>query len=254
MLDPLAGSEPRPVVIGAGDRPESVVLAHVYAAALRAAGGSVEVVTGLGDRASVLAKLDAGDITFVPEFSGGLLGALDPDADARTPEDVYAAVSRALPQGLSVSDSAPAEVRRVLTSVEPGTVAELLPRCGATTLVTTDAWDVARAPDALADGGCRFGSVTPQGAAEAATGTVVGSTTIAEHGDLTPLEDPDYVFAAQNVVPLYRTDSLSTAQVKSLDVVAGELGTADLADMVERVRRGEIDSAAAAGDWFAARA
>lgn len=59
--------------------------------------------------------------------------------------------------------------------------------------------------------------------------------------------------AAANVVPLMRTGALTTAQIKALNVVAGELTSDDLADMGEEVRGGERSPDQVAGDWLAAR-
>lgn len=58
---------------------------------------------------------------------------------------------------------------------------------------------------------------------------------------------------AENVVPLMRSGVLTEDQVKALNVVAGELTSADLAAMVERVRVGELTPAQAADEWLAAR-
>lgn len=58
---------------------------------------------------------------------------------------------------------------------------------------------------------------------------------------------------AANVVPLMRTGALTNAQVKALNVVAGELTSTDLAEMGEEVRAGERSPVEVAGDWLAAR-
>jgi osmoprotectant transport system substrate-binding protein len=67
--------------------------------------------------------------------------------------------------------------------------------------------------------------------------------------DLTTLPDDDHVYPAQNVVPLYRTGVLDESAVKSFSVVAGELTTADLADMIGEVRGGAA-SGDVAGRWL----
>ncbi|TJZ77197.1 hypothetical protein FCG67_15310 [Rhodococcus oryzae] len=59
--------------------------------------------------------------------------------------------------------------------------------------------------------------------------------------------------AAENVVPLMRNGVLTEDQVKALNVVAGELTSADLASMAERVRVGELTPGQAAEEWRAAR-
>ncbi|MFE3290368.1 glycine betaine ABC transporter substrate-binding protein [Rhodococcus sp. NPDC059234] len=58
---------------------------------------------------------------------------------------------------------------------------------------------------------------------------------------------------AQNVVPLMRSGVLTAAQVKALNVVAGELTSAELAQMGDAVRSGERTADQAAADWLGAR-
>ncbi|MFD4291969.1 hypothetical protein ACFWPA_04690 [Rhodococcus sp. NPDC058505] len=58
---------------------------------------------------------------------------------------------------------------------------------------------------------------------------------------------------AMAVVPLMRSGVLTGAQVKALNVVAGELTTADLAEMSETVGRGDLTADQAAANWLAAR-
>lgn len=79
--------------------------------------------------------------------------------------------------------------------------------------------------------------------------------------DYATAEDPDAGDAgdegssepARNVVPLMRSGALTTAQVKALNVVAGELTSDELAEMGDAVRSGELEPDRAAGDWLAAR-
>ncbi|WFR71843.1 glycine betaine ABC transporter substrate-binding protein [Prescottella defluvii] len=70
------------------------------------------------------------------------------------------------------------------------------------------------------------------------------------HDELVVLADDEYAFTAQNVVPLYRSGVLRADDVKGLSVVL-QLTTADLTDMVIRIRGGEITSADAAAEWLA---
>ncbi|KAA0022539.1 glycine betaine ABC transporter substrate-binding protein [Antrihabitans cavernicola] len=159
------------VVVGSGTSIDSELIADIYAGSLRRAGAHVPPVVRAGDRTQALAALDSGRITLVPETTGGLLKYLEPAAKQTDSDDVFVAVNKALPEGLSVSDYSMAEV-------------------GAT------------------DGA-----------------------------------------PAQNVVPLFRKGSLTDDQVKKLNVVAGELTTADLTDLTGKVRDGG-QSADVAGGWL----
>ncbi|AOW91992.1 amino acid ABC transporter substrate-binding protein [Rhodococcus sp. WMMA185] len=256
------------IVVGAGDSAESRILAEIYAGALRSTGASVSTDPGLGDRTAYLGALDAGDVTVVPELTGELLRYYDPRSTETEQDDVFVALSRSLPQGLSVSDFALAEDESVL-AITPEisdrlaltTVDGLIPLCSTATVVLAPSFEA----DALADlSGCAFAqtrAATDDAAAVAeltdpapADGSVrvAGVTTASPDvagADLVLLSDPDHVFTAQNVVPLYRTGSLDESQVKAMNVVAGELTTADLADMIGQVRGG-ADSVGVARAWL----
>ena len=77
-----------------------MLLAHVYAAALRYYGSPAHVESSpdpVGD-------LDTGDVAVVPGFTGRLLKRFDPDATARADEQVYRSMVSALPEGVAAGD------------------------------------------------------------------------------------------------------------------------------------------------------
>ncbi|MCQ4119804.1 ABC transporter substrate-binding protein [Rhodococcus tibetensis] len=266
-LDDSAGETSGEMVVGSGDTAESRILAEIYAGALRSTGAPASTETGLGDRTAYLRELDAGEVTLVPEFTGRLLRYYDPESTEKEQGEVFEALSRALPQGLSISDYAAAEDRSALavtadtsTRMPLTTLDELVPSCSRTTAVLTPDFEAA----ALADlTGCTFGQTrTVPGGADAvaelsvpapADGAVVAGVTTASpevaSADLVLLADDEHVFTAQNVVPLYRIGALGEPQIKALNVVAGELTTADLADMIGQVRGG-ADSPDVARVWL----
>ncbi|MBD0321766.1 MAG: hypothetical protein ICV72_00065 [Aldersonia sp.] len=170
----FAHSSQPDVVVGSGDSSASEILAAIYAETLARSGSTVRTDLALGDRPQYLAALDAGRITLVPEQSGALLDYLNPNAPATDSDDVYAALNRSLPEDLSVSDYADAEV---------------------------------------------------------------GAPTRAETA------------VAQNVLPLFRKGSLSDAETKRLNVVAGELTTGELAELVDAVNAGR-SARDAAREWL----
>ncbi|WP_072687450.1 ABC transporter substrate-binding protein [Rhodococcus marinonascens] len=262
----FAGQVPGDIIVGAGDTAESRILAEIYAGALRSTGTQVSTDPGLGDRTAYLGKLDAGDVTLVPEFTGGLLRHYDPASTETEQDDVFEALSKSLPQGLSVSDFASAEDRSVLAitlgtsdRLTLATLDELVPWCSRSTVDLAPSFEA----DALTDlSGCAFAqtrtvaddaaAIAELAAPESAEGVRVAGVTTASPdvagADLVVLSDADHVFTAQNVVPLYRTGSLGESQVKAMNVVAGELTTADLADMIGQVRGG-ADSVGVARVW-----
>ena len=106
----LAGCAPAPpagqVVIGSTDTVVSSVLAQIYAGSLRRTGVEVSVAAPFTSRTDVIAALDEAAVSFVPDFAGDLLAELDPGSPATTPEDVFDALNRSLPEWFSVADAA----------------------------------------------------------------------------------------------------------------------------------------------------
>ncbi len=95
---------PRELVVGAGPGPESVLLAELYAAALRyyGTGARVESVP------DPLTRLDTGEFAVVPSFTGRVLQRYQPGAAQVQDQTVYRAMVAALPEGIAAGDYATA--------------------------------------------------------------------------------------------------------------------------------------------------
>ncbi|HEX2300499.1 MAG TPA: glycine betaine ABC transporter substrate-binding protein, partial [Pseudonocardiaceae bacterium] len=116
--DPLAGGGDGgaggTVVVGSADFAESELLMEIYAQALRQAGLDVDTRPRLGTREITNPALRDGSISVMPEYSGNLLQSFDPDFTATAPDEVYAALRQALPDGLEVLEQSAAEDKDVL--------------------------------------------------------------------------------------------------------------------------------------------
>ncbi|OZF30684.1 glycine betaine ABC transporter substrate-binding protein [Rhodococcus sp. 14-2483-1-2] len=261
-----------PVVVGAGSSDLSRLLAQIYAGGLRSTGADVQVKEDLGDRADYLAALDRGEVTMVPDLTGELLRTFDTLSAATEAEDVYTELNRSLPAGLSVGDYATAEDRLAI-AVAPGTsaadgetVTDFLRRNEATVgtvegqVHPTDVISEGVGSPSFTGAGFSEFMVYPdaQFAVDDLNSGAVAALAIrtASFGplakDLTTLPDDDHVYPAQNVVPLYVDGVLSESALRSFSVVAGELTTADLADMIGEVRSG-VPSGEVAGRWLGER-
>ncbi|MER7796759.1 ABC transporter substrate-binding protein [Microbacterium sp. NPDC096154] len=89
------------IVVGSQTYPSNEVIAEIYAQALENAGFEVERRFNIGQREAYLPSLESGEISLFPEYTGNLLQFYDEDAEARTADDVYAALTDALPEGLT---------------------------------------------------------------------------------------------------------------------------------------------------------
>ncbi|MGV9677684.1 glycine betaine ABC transporter substrate-binding protein [Nocardia sp. NPDC003482] len=144
-----------PIVVGAGDSPQSRMIAEIYAGALARTGARTAVRDGLGTRGDTLAALDAATVTVIGDDSGDLLRALDSGSPARLPDkttpdqalkdaagqplpSVAEALDAALPEGLAVSDLADGTDLRpsfaLALADSAATLKNLAPRCGELTL------------------------------------------------------------------------------------------------------------------------
>jgi glycine betaine/choline ABC-type transport system substrate-binding protein len=235
------------VAVGSTSDPESTLVAHLYAAALRFYGSPAHVKSVLDP----VSELDSGAVRVVPGFTGRLLERFDPDATARSDTQVYRAMVSALPEGVAAGD--------YTTSAEDKPAIAVTER-------TADAWggrDVTAAvrncqkvmAGALAGAAppSKVGSCTmpkPREFPDNATlfaalraGQINAAWTTAATpnipSELVALSDKTALIRAENLVPLYRRNELNEQQVLALNEVAGVLDTGSLADMRRQVAEGK---------------
>lgn len=252
------GSE---VVVGSGTSVQSELVADIYAGAVERAGGHAVTTPRVEDRAAYLGALDESRITLVPETSGDLLSYLDPAATESEPDAVYAALNKSLPEGLSVSDFAAAEQRPMLVLPEAAarakdisSVADLIPHCAAMNVGVVADRPTAGVAPLETKYGCHFASVRVYAPSELSTALANGEvqaallpagSSVTVDGRFLALDDDEYAYRADNVLPLFRKGSLDEAEVLKLNFVAGELTTTDLAAMTSQVRSGKHSPAVA---------
>jgi osmoprotectant transport system substrate-binding protein len=99
------------IKIGSANFPENVVLADIYAEALKGAGAKVSTQLNIGSREKYIPALNDGSIDLIPEYSGVLLQYFDKNATATASDAVYAALQKAVPSTLTVLDQSSAEDR-----------------------------------------------------------------------------------------------------------------------------------------------
>ncbi|ATL70315.1 glycine betaine ABC transporter substrate-binding protein [Nocardia terpenica] len=242
----------------------TAVVAHVGQRADYLAALDADRVTLVGDDSGdLLTVLDSTATARLPDKNAAAAAA--PDGRTRPP-NVADALSRALPEGLSTSDIAdgtdlrPAFVlARAQADRYPGALPELAPHCADLTvgIATGSELDPLRpAPDPQRDvltplreryhcdithytiypGDSELRKALADGRIQAGVLTAPAALLPGGPGDLVPIADPSYAFRAHNIVPLFRHGALTGTQIKKLNYVAGELTTADLADLIGKVR------------------
>ena len=261
-------SDSTTIVVGSQDYYSNEILAEVYAQALEGAGFSVERQLRIGQREVYMPELSAGSIDVFPEYTGNLLQYLQPDAQARTSEDVYRDLSAALPSGLRALDQAAAtdqdsyvvttafasehSVASIgdLASVTPlvlGGNSELQTRpYGPTGLQQTYGVTVSFTPIEDSGGPLTVKALT-DGTIQLAN--IYSSDPSLANGDLTVLADPAGLFLSSHVVPL-ASSRVSAEAASVLNSVSAALDASDLIEMNRASTQEQKSASQIARDWL----
>ncbi|RZQ60739.1 ABC transporter substrate-binding protein [Amycolatopsis suaedae] len=237
------------IIIGASDVGESLLLAQIYAGALRNAGAdNVTVRPPVGGREVVVKALQDRSLSVVPDYSGNLLRYFDKETEATTPRDVYAELTKVLPPAFEVLDQAPAEdkdllvVRRELADSGVRTFSDLGPRCKDLVFGGPGQWADRWKEKIKTLYGCEFKEIRttdtggPVTVAALRSGDIQvadlfsTSSTIEANG-FVPLEDDKNMFPAQNIVPVVAKGTLSQRERDALNRVSAVLTTEKLTDL-----------------------
>ncbi|WP_350346840.1 ABC transporter substrate-binding protein [Agromyces sp. G08B096] len=261
------------IVIGSQDYYSNEIIAEIYAQALEANGFEVEREFRIGQREVYLPELEAGEIDLFPEYTGNLLQYWEPDTEARTSDDVYAALEEAVPEGLQVLDQSPA------TDQDSYNVTKAFSdEFGVTSLD-----DLASVPQPITLGGnaeLETRPYGPQGLKET-YGVDVGFTAIEDSGgaltvkalvdgqvqmvniysadpniktnDLVTLEDPKGLFLASNVVPV-ASEKVTGDIADVINAVSEAMSPADLVAMNDQSVNGQESADDIAAAWLEEKA
>jgi osmoprotectant transport system substrate-binding protein len=102
LATPGTAAKGSTLVVGSANFPENVLLAEIYAEALKDQGASISTKLNIGSREKYLPGLEDGSIDLLPEYNGALLQYLDKTATAVSSTDVFTALQTALPPTLTV--------------------------------------------------------------------------------------------------------------------------------------------------------
>jgi osmoprotectant transport system substrate-binding protein len=256
------------VTVGSADFPEAALLGEIYAQALEAKGMTVKRQFNIGSRETYLKAITGGEVDVLPEYTGSLLNYFDKNAKVTAPDEVFAELQKALPQGLSVLDKSAAEDKNSLVVTKD----------------TAGQWSLKAIPDLAAHQAelsigappefktrqqglvglksvynivpNEFRPLQSQATVEALKNGQVKAAnifstdpSIAANGFVV-LEDPKSLFGSDNVVPLVRTEK-ADALKEALNAVSAKLDTPALADMVKQVVVDKKDAAEVAKTWLA---
>lgn len=259
-----------PLVVGSANFPESGTLAEIYSGALNGAGISSSTKPNIGSREVYVKALQDGSIDLIPDYSGNLLRYVDKNATAVRADDVMKALPGKLPVGLKVLDAATAEDKDSIVVTEATAakyglknLTDLGKICDKITLGMPP--EAQERPQGLPGLKAKYGCVPGQFSPFSDSGgpltvrallddkiqaaDVFTTSPLITQNHLVTLQDPLNNFAAQQVVPLVRTDRVDSKAADVLNKVSRSLTTDDLIKLNDQVsgstKQNPADAAAA---------
>jgi osmoprotectant transport system substrate-binding protein len=243
------------IVVGSADFAENALLAEIYAGALTAKGVKVTKKLNIGSRETYIPGLEDGSIDLIPEYSGVLMQYFDKAATATSPDDVYAALQKAVPTQLTVLEKAAAEDKDSVTVTKETadkyslkSIADLKPVAKDLVLGGPPEWKTrpTGAPGLKKLYGLEFKSFKALDAGGPLTinalknGTVQAADVFSTDPNIPAnnwvvLDDPNSLFAAQNIVPLINKTKATETVTAALNAVSAKLDTPTLAELVKKV-------------------
>jgi osmoprotectant transport system substrate-binding protein len=261
------------IVVGSANFQENVILAEIYAEALKAKGVKVSTKLNIGSREAYLPGLEDGSIDLIPDYSGNLLLFLDKNATAITADDIVTALKTAVPSSLTVLDKAAAEDKDAIvvskataTKYKLTSIGDLAKVAGNLTFggppeMKTRSYGV---PGFKKNYGVVFGTyktldaggplsenALKNGQVDAAD--IFTTDPLIKKNGWVALEDPKNNFIAQNVIPLINKAKASATVTGALNAVSAQLTTQDLIDLRTKVEVDKQDPVAVAKEWLTAK-
>jgi osmoprotectant transport system substrate-binding protein len=209
----------------------------------------------IGNRELYFKGVQDGSIDLIPEYSGVLLKHVNKEATEVGSDEVYAALKKALPQGLIVLDKSSAEdkdavvvTKQTAAQYSLKTIDDLVPYCK--DFVFGGPPEFQNRPDGLvglkAKYACEFkefkaldvgGPLTVAGLKDNTVQAADLFTTdyAIKANEFVVLEDPKNVFAAENVLPLINEKKASQQVRDILNAISKKLDTKVLLDLNQKL-------------------
>ena len=234
------------IVVGSQAYYSNEIIAEIYAQALEKAGFTVEKKFNVGQRDAYMPDVESGKINLFPEYTGNLLEYLDKSATATSPDDVYAALQKALPKTLKALDYSKASDQDTYTVTKKfardnglESIADLAklntkPVLGGAPELEQRPYGPAGAKK-IYDVDLGF-SATAQSTLES---LLAGQVQVADiytadpafqTKDIVALKDPKNMILASNVVPIASSD-IADKIAKVINPISAALGAEDLVSM-----------------------
>jgi osmoprotectant transport system substrate-binding protein len=258
------------LTIGSANFQENVLLAEIYAGALKAKGVTVTKKLNIGSRETYIPGLKDGSIDLIPEYSGVLLQYFDKGAAAVSSADVYTALAKAVPANLEVLEQSKAEdkdaivvssqtaAKYKLTSIADlapvgkdlvlGGPPEFKTRVDGVPGLASKYGVTFKEFKALDAGGPLTVNALKSGQVQAAD-IFTTDPSIVTNGFVV-LADPKSLYTAQNVLPLINKSKVTPAITEALNGVSAKLDTTMLTALVAKAVTDKKEPADVAAEWL----
>ncbi|GAA1908345.1 ABC transporter substrate-binding protein [Nocardioides lentus] len=276
--DPLGsgggGTDAGSITVGSANFPENELLMQMYGQALEDAGVEVEYRPNIGAREVYLQAFEEGSIDLLPEYNGALLAYLvapEPvPEDVRTSDQVDAALADVLPEGSETLERSTAEDKDTLTvtretaeEYDLESMADLEPVADQLVLGASPEYEnrTEGVPGLRDVYGLEFEEYKPLDssgplvkqsleAGDIDVASVFSTDSSIVENDWVVLDDPENLFAVQNILPLIRSDAATPEVTEALDAVSAALTTENLTAYLARVQLDREDPAVVAEDFL----
>ncbi len=269
--DPLAtNADDGTIVVGSQDYFSNEIIAEIYAQALEAAGIPVTRDFRIGQREVYIPEVENGNIDLFPEYTGPLLKYWDPNATARSPEDVYQALTQTTPTGLRVLEQSPATdqdtyvvTRKFAEEWDLHSVADL---AKVTTSLTmggnSEGENRPHGPQGLKDSygvAVRFTPIEDSGGPltvralkdnSIQLGIMYTASPLLLDDDLVQLDDPHGLLLSSHIVPL-ASASITKEAEQVINGINAKITTEVLIELNRRGVNEKLSATTIATDWLA---
>ncbi len=256
-----------PIVIGSQAYYSNEIIAETYAQVLEDAGYTVDRQFSLGQRDVYVPALEAGEIDLFPEYTGNLLQFFVPEATQTAADDVYAALAKSLPAGLTALAMSPATdqdsynvTKEFASKNKLESIADLAKVDG---LILGGAPELAERPYGPTGLLEKYGvTVSFQATGDTTVDSLVaGIVNMAnvysadpriQQLGLVTLSDPKGLFLASNVVPI-ASDKVPADARKLIDAVSAAMSAQDLVALNVRSVDEKLSAAVIAREWLVSK-
>ena len=259
-----ADGNSEPLVIGSQAYYSNEIVAETYAQVLEDAGYTVERQFSLGQRDVYVPALTSGEVDLFPEYTGNLLQFFEPAATQTAADDVYQALTAALPAGLSALAMSPASdqdsynvTAEFAAENNLSSIADLAPTLGLRLGGAPELAERPYGPQGLLSfyGVNVVFEATGDTTVEALVAGLIDMANVysadprIQQLGLVTLADPAGLFLASNLVPI-ASDKVDQGARDLINAVSAAMSAQDLVAMNVRSVSEQLSSSEIARDWL----